>query len=49
MAAALHRIAEQANFKLPLPGGVTFLQFFGITQAELDGEPRRLVTVPVHV
>ena len=41
-------MAEQTKFKLPLPGGVTFFQFFGITEDELDGELSGLVPVQVH-
>jgi hypothetical protein len=36
--AALRRMAQQSEFLLPLPAGMTFNEFFGVTQADLDGK-----------
>jgi hypothetical protein len=37
--AAIFVMAGESNFKLPLPEGVTFFEFFSIPEAELDGKP----------
>ncbi len=39
--AAMFKIGQVMPFILPLPEGKTFTEFFGITQAELDGESCR--------
>lgn len=36
--AAMFKIGQLMPYTLPLPEGQTFTDFFGITQAELDGE-----------
>lgn len=34
----MHQVACLTSYKLPIPDGKSFCEFFDITQAEIDGE-----------